>query len=267
MSHAATNWAIRQKGLKPATKIVLWHLADCHNGHTGQCNPRQETLAAACEMSRSTLNLHLAKLEELGLIQRHEDVDERTKRQRPTHYTLAMDDPNEAQAVSENKTRAVSEIRTHAVSDFRPEPCPKSDESRVRNPDTIENPGKEPGKEPGRSRASSRPKFPMPLDWPLTSERVAYAREHGIPDRAISDEFAGLRVFWADRGDQRSAEGWDQTWQGWVRRIAPRYRTASTQLKGRSNAWTEGFLSAAYDAPMDDGPGRDPSVPLLPARH
>ncbi len=24
MSHAATNWAIQQRGLKPVTKIVLW---------------------------------------------------------------------------------------------------------------------------------------------------------------------------------------------------------------------------------------------------
>ena len=63
MSHAATNWAIRQRGLKPAAKIVLWHLADCHNGHTGQCNPRQALLAEMCEMSRSTLNAHLAELE------------------------------------------------------------------------------------------------------------------------------------------------------------------------------------------------------------
>lgn len=26
MSHAATNWAIQQRGLKLTTKIVLWHL-------------------------------------------------------------------------------------------------------------------------------------------------------------------------------------------------------------------------------------------------
>ena len=31
MSHAATNRAILQRGLKPATKIVLWFLCDRHN--------------------------------------------------------------------------------------------------------------------------------------------------------------------------------------------------------------------------------------------
>ena len=40
MSHAATNWALKQKGLKPATKIVLLCLADCHNPQHG-CFPSQ----------------------------------------------------------------------------------------------------------------------------------------------------------------------------------------------------------------------------------
>ena len=31
MSHKATVWAIQQRGLKPATKIVLWFLCDRHN--------------------------------------------------------------------------------------------------------------------------------------------------------------------------------------------------------------------------------------------
>lgn len=160
MSHAATNWAIRQRGLKPATKIVLWHLADCHNGHTGQCNPKQSTLADMCEMSRSTLNLHLEKLEVLGLIRRVTSVDETTKRQRPTHYVLALDDAESA--VSENKTRAqdavqpsldIAEPRPEyghgAVSENRQNPCPNLDDYRVRKSDT-KNPVKEPRKGTGK---------------------------------------------------------------------------------------------------------------------
>ena len=165
MSHDATNWAIKQRGLKPATKIVLWHLADCHNGHTGQCNPKQETLAYLCEMSRSTVNLHLDKLEEMGLIRREQHVDKATRKKRPTHYVLSMDEPEKT--VSESRTRAldmgpdtqdmvqpVSENETRAVSEKQPKPCPKNGDSRVRNSD-IKNPGREPGKEPGaRDRAA-----------------------------------------------------------------------------------------------------------------
>ena len=44
MSHKATVWAIQQRGLKPATKIVLWFLCDRHNPDFG-CFPTQARLA------------------------------------------------------------------------------------------------------------------------------------------------------------------------------------------------------------------------------
>ncbi len=123
MSHAATNWAIKQRGLKPAAKIVLWHLADCHNGHTGQCNPRQELLAEMCEMGRSTLNRHLDELEKRGLIKRHRTIDPSTKKRRATHYTLAMDHVEIPEnPVSQNGTwpQDVDQPPQDVV-----EPCPK----------------------------------------------------------------------------------------------------------------------------------------------
>lgn len=130
MSHHATNWAIRQKGLKPATKIVLWHLADCHNPAHG-CFPSQEYLADACEMSRSSINNHLAILEGLGLIKRIASVDETTKRQRPTQYHLSIegDEP-------------CAKSGRGAVSKKQGEPCPKNGKTRVQNLDT--NPVNEP---------------------------------------------------------------------------------------------------------------------------
>ena len=54
MSHAATNWAIQQRGLKPTTKIVLWHLCDRFNPDYG-CFPSQDRLAHDCEISRSNI--------------------------------------------------------------------------------------------------------------------------------------------------------------------------------------------------------------------
>ena len=155
MSHAATNWAIKQRGLKPAAKIVLWHLADCYNGHTGQCNPRQALLAEMCEMSKSTLNVHLAHLEKRGLIKRHRDINPITKKQRPTHYTLAMDHCETPEfPESGNRTRPQDvETPTQNVAGPSPEtghgneqkPSPDFGQSRVRNPDSIMNPGIEPG--------------------------------------------------------------------------------------------------------------------------
>lgn len=138
MSHAATNWAIKQRGLKPATKIVLWHLCDRHNPDHG-CFPMQSRLAEDCEMSRSTLNIHLQKLEDDGLIRRHQSVDPETKKQLPTRYEFAFE--WEGKAVSENRTRGPK-----AVSGKSQKPCPDFEQSRVRNPDT--NSVREPLREP-----------------------------------------------------------------------------------------------------------------------
>ena len=67
MSHDATNWAIQRRGLKPTTKIVLWHLCDRFNPDYG-CFPSQVRLAHDCEISRATLNTHLGLLEQDGLV-------------------------------------------------------------------------------------------------------------------------------------------------------------------------------------------------------
>lgn len=90
MSHRATNWAFEQSGLKPATKLVLLHLADRHNPDHG-CFPSQDRLAVDCEMSRASINVHLAALEEAGLIQRVQRVDPETRRQLPTRYLFAFE--------------------------------------------------------------------------------------------------------------------------------------------------------------------------------
>lgn len=156
MSHAATNWAITRRGLKPAARIVLWHLADCHNPKLG-CFPSQEWLADACEMSRSTVNLHLEKLEEAGLIRRAAGRCAETGKQLPTHYVLGFE-------IAESRgesTKPCPEIghgqeaenEPESVSENGQNPCPKNGETRVRNSDS--NPVREPVKEPVKERESA----------------------------------------------------------------------------------------------------------------
>jgi len=91
MSHFATNWAIRQRSLKPATKIVLWHLCDRHNPDYG-CFPAQGRLAYDCEISRAGLNTHLDLLERVGLLRRERRTDPATKRQMSTRYILGFEE-------------------------------------------------------------------------------------------------------------------------------------------------------------------------------
>jgi DNA-binding transcriptional ArsR family regulator len=65
-----TALAMRQVGLKPAAKVVLYWLADHHNERTGACFPSIARLAELCEMSRRAVEVHLADLEAGGLIRR-----------------------------------------------------------------------------------------------------------------------------------------------------------------------------------------------------
>jgi hypothetical protein len=165
MSHDATNWAIQQRGLKPTTKIVLWHLCNRHNPDYG-CFPSQNRLAYDSEISRSTLNDHLGHLEAEGLLRRVPRIDPATKRQMPTRYVLgfekgfaprdpnpspefghgfspldhAADRPAEFAPAPAIPAGPCPEIRhgnpPEAVSGFSAKPCPEKAESRVRNPDT-----------------------------------------------------------------------------------------------------------------------------------
>jgi hypothetical protein len=178
MSHAATNWAIQQRGLKPTTKIVLWHLCDRFNPDFG-CFPSQEQLADDCEISRSTLNEHLVLLETNGLIRRVQRLNPGNKRQMPTRYILAFepgftqgqvapcletghrgDVQNDLPFATPAKASeiGISHVHKHppcpksgrgAVSDFRPGPCPETAPSRVRNSDSnlVREPVSKPVKE------------------------------------------------------------------------------------------------------------------------
>ncbi|MCE6952405.1 helix-turn-helix domain-containing protein [Cereibacter sphaeroides] len=67
MSHFATNWAMSQRGLKPAARILLWHMADAHSPDTG-CLLSIANLARRAELSETTCRYHLAQLIARGLV-------------------------------------------------------------------------------------------------------------------------------------------------------------------------------------------------------
>lgn len=92
MSHYMTALAMKQKGLKPAAKIVLYWLADHHNGETGMCFPSLKTLANECEMDVATVKRHLISLENCGLIERNRRQRENGS-QTSTQYILCLTEP------------------------------------------------------------------------------------------------------------------------------------------------------------------------------
>jgi hypothetical protein len=155
MSHKATHWAIQQRGLKPATKIVLWFLCDRHNPDFG-CFPTQARLAEDAEMSISALNDHLARLEQLRLIHRVRTHDPRTHKRQATRYILGFEEsfPQEPapeigdgnQGTDDEQGADPTPDSGHgAISGFAAEPSPDFAQSHLRNPETnlVREPVKE----------------------------------------------------------------------------------------------------------------------------
>jgi len=152
MSHEATNWAIKQRGLSPAAKIVLWHLCDRYHPDHG-CFPSQATLARDCEISESSLNNHLNALETAGLIARERRADQKTRKRRSTVYRLAFEDG--FQAVEKGSRAAESQKpspefgdgnEAKTISKNGPKPSPNLGQNHLQILET--NPVREPVREP-----------------------------------------------------------------------------------------------------------------------
>lgn len=73
MSHHMTALAMKQVGLKPATKIVLYWLAEHYNGETRECFPSHKRLALLCEMTERSIRTHIEFLEKAGLLTKREN--------------------------------------------------------------------------------------------------------------------------------------------------------------------------------------------------
>jgi len=115
VSHYMTALAMKQQGLKPATKIVLYWLADHHNGETGLCFPSLNRLALLTEMDKSTVVRHIDTLATLGLVERV-----RSNREdggySSTHYVLKIGTPlsqNTTSPCSKNAPPLVAKCNTN----------------------------------------------------------------------------------------------------------------------------------------------------------
>jgi hypothetical protein len=200
MSHKATVWAIQQRGLKPATKIVLWFLCDRHNPDFG-CFPTQARLADDAEMSISALNEHLAKLQELRLIHRVRAQDPHTHKRLATRYILGFEDgfPPEptpetgdgfAGTDEEYEAEPTPDSGHGAISGFSAKPSPDFAQSHLRNPEI--NLVRE------------------PLSKPVKEEEDAQARDSDF-DRFFEELLNALGF-----ATNATLPAW---WQGWPARL------------------------------------------------
>jgi DNA-binding MarR family transcriptional regulator len=104
MAFDTVNWAMGQRELNSTTQLVLIKLAHYRNQKTGQCNPSQKTLAAACNMSVSTVNVHLRILADKNLIQRIRRMDKLSRATLSTQYEFP-----EASQVKQSRDRKSSQ--------------------------------------------------------------------------------------------------------------------------------------------------------------
>lgn len=145
MCELATDWAILQRGLLPAAKLVLWHLCDRHTAGSG-CFPSQDHLIAAAEISRASLNTQLRRLEDAGLIRRQRRSGRDPKQWKSTRYILGFEadfaqKPGEffGQRNGQKPSADFAQTPAKPRPDFdqkHPKPCPDSEQSHLRILDT-----------------------------------------------------------------------------------------------------------------------------------
>lgn len=192
MSHQATAWAFAMRHLKPATKIVLLTLADCHNPEHG-CFPSQAFLAEACEMSERSIRDHLTKLEELGLITRHRR-DKVATRFKSDAYQLHFD-------------RVLTEAEKPAANSAGGQEKPAANYDKSQRQNLPPNLVKEIGKYAREARAPTREAEPRPLPHCRT------CIPHGSTSEDAWDRWLQARGY--PRLSDLSApvgDGWDAPW-------------------------------------------------------
>ena len=199
MSHEATNWAIKQRGLKPAVKLVLWHLCDRFHPDYG-CFPSQATLADDCELPRSTLNVHLSELEKAGLIRREQRRQIGSKKQESTRYRFPFEADFPCPETGHGSVEPVSR------NDEKP--CPENGQSRVQNLDSnlVIEPVREPVSERGQARddlEESEQAASQPVEDVKQIERMFWSLVKDWPQFAGMGKERPLKAWMALTADER----------------------------------------------------------------
>ena len=229
MSHYMTALAMKQHGLKPAAKIVLYWLADHHNGETGACFPSLKTLEEECEMNRTTIIRHLSSLEEAGLI-------ERIRRTRDNG----------------SQTSTIYNIRLQPVAEHN-SPCRKTQQPPVakRYPLNLVNinHGNEPlfGEKSPKQQTIKR-SISLPDGWVPSNQNIEDAMKRGFTTEETNNEAEQFRNYHQSKGS--AFKDWDAAWRTWLGNAKKFARSRPARNGGGHNALMAGF--ASYAAQLED---------------
>ncbi|AID18403.1 putative transcriptional regulator with a HTH domain [Rhizobium phage vB_RleM_PPF1] len=155
MSHEATIWAVKVRGISCTEARVLWHLADCHNPIYG-CYPKQDYLATACEIDERSVRRSLTSLRDKGLVNWVEQRE--GKNRKANRYSLGFETGFRAAEkgdLPENEPdnlSASNDASTGQDCTFQPD----SNDALNRTPESSIEPVREPVIEPVTERGSVR---------------------------------------------------------------------------------------------------------------
>lgn len=249
MSHKATAWAFEQDPGSPVQKFILICLADCHNGHTGQCNPSFQRLADVTGYSRRTVIRALADLTEGGFIEpirafgRSSNYRLCLERAGVTlspvadvwgHETgaagsdclsppLVTDSHPSSDTVSppdqggecQSVTTLVTEC--HLTSDtVSPKPGRNREENREEDEETPDCVGRRVGVDGGDLVLQTASGWIVTPTWRPPAEAVARAKMAGVPQDVIDDpgHLADFRLKYGEAPQRDPAFG--KRWVSWM---------------------------------------------------
>jgi hypothetical protein len=190
MSHYMTALAMRQTGIKPAAKIVLYWIADHHNGETGECFPSHKRLAELCEMTDRAVRMQIDTLVDAGLLV----VTHRTREngsKTSNGYTLKLVEPD----------RKIFPIPPENISD------PPRHIFPILNLGMINQGNEQEKRKPSRAMS-------LPDQWCPSEKNIADAEERGFTYEEINHEADRFRDYHLARGS--SFKDWNAAWRTWL---------------------------------------------------
>lgn len=232
MSHYMTALAMKQRGLKPAAKIVLYWLADHHNSETGMCFPSLKTLAKECEMDVATVKRHLIHLEDAGLIERNKRHRENGS-QTSTQYILRL-----FEGLAQNAPTPGAKCATPLAQNNTPH--------NLGNINLGNEPslfGSEDPKPTKRKRAVS-----LPDGWVPSDRNIEDAMKRGFSTEEINHEAEQFRNYHHAKGS--TFKDWDAAWRTWLGNARKFASSRPARGRGGHNALMAGF--ASYAAGLED---------------
>ena len=202
MSFQAMTWAVGQNCKNSSQKLVLLMLANCTNGHTGQCNPSHKTLAKECCMSVSSLKSQIKKLSDDGYLSIvYKSLDGVNL---PNQYILNLEGVGQILADGgSNSGGGVGQILA------------TNQELMNQENKQEDKPGKEPKEQPHEKKAKNK-KHRITSDWIPDEKCKELLAKSEIPLDYYSRLISEFIYYWESRGELRC--DWGPTFLNHVKR-------------------------------------------------